>query len=51
MDLALRFCPDAAPPDGAVPLFGGILVPVARAWPDPPHVIRRLAISQHERRL
>ena len=29
MDLALRYCPDAAAPDGALRLFGEILVPVA----------------------
>jgi LysR family transcriptional regulator, glycine cleavage system transcriptional activator len=29
MDLALRYCPDAAAPDGAVRLFSEILVPVA----------------------
>ena len=29
MDLAVRFCPDAAAPEGAIRLFGEVLVPVA----------------------
>lgn len=29
MDLALRFCPDALAPEGAIRLFGEVLVPVA----------------------
>jgi DNA-binding transcriptional LysR family regulator len=51
MDLALRYCPDAAAPDGAVRLFGEVLVPVAHpslgvtAIEDPAQLRRQVLID------
>ena len=51
MDLALRYCPDAAAPDGALRLFSEILVPVAHpslaatAIEDPAQLRRHVLID------
>lgn len=51
MDLALRFCPDALAPEGAIRLFGEVLVPVAHpslgvtAIEDPAQLRRQVLID------